>query len=452
MSPADTRLHVSEAGEGTSLVKGKPGAAPREEPSLCRMIQMTVCTSPISLIWATMGMVVLPAEALRLYPDNEALMLGTMMTVVAVSQLICPVVGRLSDSCRSAWGKRRPYILAGTVLTIVNVIGLWYASNLMHPFMYFLCLFLSQAGLNMIYIAQAAIVPDNFKEDMGSTSGIISVWQLTGNFGGMIWIISTYQLDYHYSYGFYVLLLTLAAGVVSQIPERSSLTDPEDPLTIQKLIDSFKIDMHGDYDFFLVFVGRMFFYISMSCQTFSFYYFRDMLKIKDESLIRYQLAGLLLLGTFVGMCASYPLGTLSDNPKIGRKKLIYFACATMGTTYVGYCVIPLIWSPGHGALTAIYVMGSLYGLGIAGYTSVDYALAIDCLPESQKGSSEALGLWGIAGFVGSSVGPLLGGILIEMQPHPGGGYSYYGYASMMSMGMVSFVGCAFVTSLIKKVD
>jgi len=124
----------------------------------------------------------------------------------------------------------------------------------------------------------------------------------------------------------------------------------------------------------------------------------------------------------------------------------------MGSTYVGYCVIPLIWAPEHGGLFAVYVMGSMYGLGIAGYTSVDYALAIDCLPESQKGSSEALGLWGIAGFVGSSVGPLLGGILIEMQPQPGGGYSYYGYTSMMSMGMLSFVGCAFVTSLIRKVD
>merc|ERR1719223_176565 len=170
---------------------------------------------------------------------------------------------------------------------------------MMHPLVYFVCLFLSQAGLNTIYIAQAAIVPDNFKEDMGKTSGIISAWQLTGNFAGMIWIISTYQLDYHYSYGFYMLLLMLAAGAVCQIPERSTATDPEDPLTIQKLLDSFTIDMQGDYDFFLVFVGRMFFYISMSCQTFSFYYFRDMLLMKDESLIRYQLAGLLLLGTFV---------------------------------------------------------------------------------------------------------------------------------------------------------
>lgn len=412
---------------------------------------MTVFAFPISLIWATMGMVVLPAEALRLFPSDEAMYLGVMMTVVAVSQLICPVVGQLSDSCRSKWGKRRPYILLGTVITIVMCMGLWWSSNLMIPLVFFASLFFSQVGLNIIYIAQASIIPDNFKEDMGSTSGIVACWQLTGNFMGMIWIVLTYQMDYHYSYGFYMLLLLVAAFVVCQLPERSSAGDPEVPLTLQKLLDSFQIDMKGDFDFFLVFVGRMLFYISMSCQTFSYYYFRDMLHVKDESDIRFRLATLLLLGTFIGLCSSYPLGKLSDRPSVGRKKLIYFSCASMATVYIGYCIVPLVFHPDHGAMGAVYGLGALYGLGIAAYTSVDYALAIDCLPESHKGSSEALGLWGIAGFVGAAVGPLVGGALIELHGHAEGGYSYQGYCMMMTMGIASFVGCAFVTSLIAKV-
>jgi len=431
----------------------KPTSKTVEEPSVAQLIWMTICAFPISLIWATMGMVVLPAEALRLYPQDEALYLGIMLTVVAFSQLICPIAGQLSDSCRSKWGKRRPYILLGTAVTFINCIGLWYTSKFRIPVLFLLCLFLSQIGLNIIYTAQASIVPDNFSKGMGTTSGIVACWQLTGNFVGMVWIILTYQYDYHYSYGFHLLLLVTAAFVVCQMKERPTDGDPESPpLTWAKLWESYYIDTEGDHDFFLVFVGRTLFYVAMSCQTFSFYYMRDMLEIQDESLIRFRLAGLLLLGTFIGMCSSYPLGKASDHPKVGRKCLIYFACAAMATVYAGYCLVPLFFDPHGGAIIAVYALGCLYGLGIAGYTSVDYALALDCLPEKHKGSSEALGLWGIAGFVGSSVGPFLGGALLELHGRAGGGYSYKGYAMMMTMGMLSFIGCALVTSRIKKVN
>jgi len=428
-------------------------ASCEKEPSLRQLTSMTICAFPISLIWGTMGMVVLPAEALRLYPDDEAMYLGLMLVVVAFTQLICPVVGQLSDGCRSKWGKRRPYILLGTAVTIVNCVGLWYSSSFMFPKLFFLCLFFSQVGLNIIYIAQASIVPDNFSKGHGSSSGIVAAWQLAGNFVGMVWIALTYQYDYHCSYGFYVGLLSLAAFVICQMNERPTDADAETPLTWQKLLQSFQIDMDADRDFFLVFVGRMLFYIAMSCQVFSFYYFRDMLLIKDEGIIRYRLAGMVILGTFIGMCASYPLGKASDNPLIGRKRLIYFACLLMALVYFGLAVVPIICSPHHGAVVmAVYALGCWYGVGMAAYTSVDYALALDCLPDKAKGSSEALGLWGIAGFVGASAGPFIAAALLQLHGRHGGGYTYQGYTMMFSMGIASFLGCAVVTSRIKKAD
>merc|ERR1712118_360844 len=50
-------------------------------------------------------------------------------------------------------------------------------------------------------------------------------------------------------------------------------------------------------------------------------------------------------------------------------------------------------------------------MGSGTYLSVDYALATDCLPKG-KSVAEAFGLWGIAGFLGSAIGPTIGGIML----------------------------------------
>lgn len=440
----------TEAREEEPLLKKTGVGNATEQPSTGCLLAMTVFSFPMSVIWATMGMVVLPAEALRLFPTNEALFLGLMMTAVAVAQLVCPLAGLASDRCRSRYGKRRPFILFGTAAALVSILGLWFSSHNKLGVSFFACLFVSQVALNVIYSAQASIVPDNFSEDKGRISGIVSSLQLFGNLTGMMWIILTFQHDYHLTYGTHVVLLTAAAVIVCQIPERPSDKEPYSPLTWQDVKKSFSIDLEGDRDFFYVFVGRMFFYVSMSCTTFIYYYLRDLMLVSEEEVVRFRLAVLCLISTLVGLFASFPMGMASDHPKVGRKALIYFACFLMGSVYIGYCIVPGTVGPGLKGMIVIYMLGGIYGLGFAGYLSVDYALALDCLPEKQKGSSEALGLWGIAGFAGSMLGPLFGSIILESHDVPGGGYTHRGYVLMLSMGVGFFVLSSLVTSVIKR--
>jgi len=63
-------------------------------------------------------------------------------------------------------------------------------------------------------------------------------------------------------------------------------------------------------------------------------------------------------------------------------------------------------------------------------------LALDCLPEKHRGSSEALGLWGIAGFIGTSLGPMVGGVVLEAAGGwgHGGHYGYHGYVILLLTG------------------
>ena len=73
----------------------------------------------------------------------------------------------------------------------------------------------------------------------------------------------------------------------------------------------------------------------------------------------------------------------------------YISCFFMSSTYAWYLAIPWFTPPGQESLKPLLFGSCIYGLAAGCYMSVDYALALDCLPDkSTKGSSEALGLWG----------------------------------------------------------
>mmetsp|Transcript_48265 Transcript_48265/g.139834 ORF Transcript_48265/g.139834 Transcript_48265/m.139834 type:complete len:457 (-) Transcript_48265:83-1453(-) len=418
-------------------------------PSWFQVVTMTIFAFPLSVIWATMGMVVLPAEAVWLFPGDESLYLGFFLTVVGVSQLVCPVAGLASDRHRSKWGKRRPFIFVGTVACLTGLVGMWASSVHKMPKLFFLALLCSQTALNVIDSAQRSIVPDFQRENMGQVSGVVSTLQLGGNLFGMFFVLCSSTLDFHVSYSVYILMLSAAAAMVCfTTREKPTDDEPPNPVTWEAVRGSFWLDLEGDRDFFWVFMGRTFFYMATAVQTFIYYYLRDLMMIDRESVVRWRLGILALIATVVGLCSSYPLGKISD--RVGRKVLVYAACAAMGLAYALYTVCPL-FGPDLG-MSGVYVLGGLYGLGLGGYLSVDYALAIDCLPEKHKGSSEALGLWGIAGFIGTSCGPLLGGLLLEWLGGwgRGGRYDYRGYVVLLLLGSLCCLLSAVVTSFIKK--
>jgi MFS family permease len=176
---------------------------------------------------------------------------------------------------------------------------------------------------------------------------------------------------------------------------------------MKEIRNSFLIDLNEDIDFFWVCAGRVFYYISTSGVVFLYYYIRDMVVTSDEAAVRSHLATLVITAQLVGAACSIPCSQLSN--KVGRKVVIYGANALMATTFVLYTIAPKC---GVFTWPAVLCAGICYGIGSGAYLSVDYALALDCMPAG-KTTAEAFGLWGVAGFLGSTVGPLLGGYLLS---------------------------------------
>mmetsp|Transcript_1826 Transcript_1826/g.4320 ORF Transcript_1826/g.4320 Transcript_1826/m.4320 type:complete len:475 (+) Transcript_1826:16-1440(+) len=390
-----------------------------------------------------MGVIVLPLEAARFHQENPSIWVGVYMGVSGSTQLICPVIGKISDQHRSSWGRRRPFILSGTCLAVLGLLAMWAASRHVLPFVFLVALSCLQLAVNAVYAAQCGLPADFLSADPGQgseksvVSGLVAMYTFLGSLLAMALIILTSSAPIHVHYGIYTAGISLVCAVVCCCAtETSSLSSTSAALTFSELRKSFVIDATRDADFFWVCAGRMCYYMSTSIATFMYYYFRDMLHVEDEARCKRVIGFLAILMQCVGMITSIPLGKLSN--RLGRKPMIYISCMFMVCTFLLYVLAPLVPSLAWPVVVAAAVF---YGVGSGAYLSVDYALALDCLPEG-KTSAEALGLWGVVGFFGSTLGPVLGGYLLSFTQTKdeaggsGGSYPFVGYASIML-----FLGC-----------
>lgn len=112
-----------------------------------------------------------------------------------------------------------------------------------------------------------------------------------------------------------------------------------------------------------------------------------------------RLVTMIALFGFIGM---YFLGSLSD--KIGRLKIMLLCSIVMGLATLGLTFTNSFWS--------LYALTALYGIGYGAVWPVYAAAASDYFPSNMAGG--IVGLWTLIYGIGSIIGPILAGWLIDM--------------------------------------
>jgi len=431
------------------------------------------CMTCFILVYASvntsMALLVLPVEAERLNDKKSAsIWVGVYLTVCGITQLACPLAGKLSDRHASRWGRRRPFIVAGTVFAAVGFVFLWTASRQRWPITYLVSLFFTQLAVNVAYSATCGLPPDiqdsqegsNLNHTKGVVSGIVSLHSFLGSLVAMSVMISTRRMPIQVQYLIYIgsLFVTCIVACSTAVENSTAHVVNSKSLTLKEVAQSFWIDLHDDLNFFWVCVGRLFYYISTSVVVFMFYYLRDMLDIQDGGERRTRLGILVVMAQVVGAMFTIPLSRLSNT--IGRKPVIYAACAVMFMAFALYSVAPILTNGGAWPVALCATM--CFGIGSGAYLSVDYALASDFLP-IRKTAAEAFGIWGVAGFMGSTAGPMVGGSLLaafneagKENYGPKGNIAQYSYTAyvvvMMLLGCLMNVLVVLVTSRIGTVQ
>lgn len=191
-----------------------------------------------------------------------------------------------------------------------------------------------------------------------------------------------------------------------------------------------------------------------------------------------------MITTAAGAVTCYPVGIISDRFFGGRRKpFVYGACAVLALSNIA-----LLWCTTIRQMACVCAtLGSANGI----YLTMDTSLAVDTLDvlsevqedatsknednvtgeesslllssstemmaaeamiskgKKHDGAAQLLGIWGVAGFVGSALGPLVGGPLlfyfgksaqlhVEEQEDEDGGYSWGGYAVVLTLSAAYF--------------
>lgn len=181
------------------------------------LFQVT-CMLSLSLSWGfivtTMVLLVLPLECERISSTMGAaefkeedkatasLYLGLFVFLAGLTQLICPIVGKLSDESPVVvvkystgrkgdlqdyiWGKRLPYIVLGSVLSFTSLLMIQYASRSNYHWVLFgFSLTIFMIGMNTIYSSMIALVPDLIPDSqVGQANGILALQMVVGSLSG----------------------------------------------------------------------------------------------------------------------------------------------------------------------------------------------------------------------------------------------------------------------------
>ena len=85
----------------------------------------------LAFMWHGLHPIILPALLLRFVPGSlkNTYLGGLTFAGLILAMVVQPVAGALSDRTRSRWGKRRPWILAGTLFSLAFLTGMALTVN-----------------------------------------------------------------------------------------------------------------------------------------------------------------------------------------------------------------------------------------------------------------------------------------------------------------------------------
>jgi MFS family permease len=138
--------------------------------------------------------------------------------------------------------------------------------------------------------------------------------------------------------------------------------------------------------------------------TFFQYLLEDVVKVPKGQL-EAQTGTLIGIILAMGIPTSVLAGSLSD--KYGRKPMVYISGAVMAVASIIF--IGVTYYP---SLPFIFAVAALFGLGNGAYQAVDWALAVDVLPEGDDPAKD-MGIWHVSFVLPQIIAPFMTGAILN---------------------------------------
>ena len=414
-------------------------------PTLRDYFGVSIYWLGLSFFWGAMLTLVLPDRIGELFPDDKDRVLTLVISAGAAVATVAQVFfGAWSDTSRHPKGRRRPFLLVGTLGACLTLLFFPGARTLVALLAVFL---LIQFWVNMASGPYQGLMPDRIPAHKhGAAASWMGAASLIGRIGGPIaasillrpeiqnWLapraawLSVLDDNRGLSLLTLIFIVVLAVAMVATLfTVRETPLDADTPkvgigATLSGII---KVPLRPYPSFVWLMISRL--GIMLGVYTVSFcllYYIRDTLGFKGEGESLGVLTKFLLISTVAGVIGTIPAGILSD--RLGKKPILYFANSVCMASGLAFAL--------SSNLTMAYGAAAIFGIGFGAFSAVDWALACNLLPPDAP--AKYLGLWGISDTLSQVVAPLLAGPLaFWLNGSLGGGA---GYRALMLLALVYF--------------
>jgi len=358
----------------------------------------------LSFTWLPYPAVLLQSQIRGFFhPDQVNTMIGYTTAAGAVfAVLVPPLVGAFSDRLTTPWGRRRPLVVAGILLSLVGIVLMWTAPSYPQLLVGHL---VTQIFLNGSAAAYYAIIPDVVPErEFGKASGFLAVMTLGGGLVGfaMTGVLAGLHLVL-LSYPVMAAVLALSVLPVlwagSDEGKRQIVTGPRLGPG-RAVIDFLQPLWAGDFAWVIFTrmmvsagVGAVFYFLSP--------FFQHVVGVSNPD----QFTSYWLLVAFASTLLPGLLGGAASD-RYGRKPFVYGAGAIQILVAVYFIALypKQIW--------VVLVLGAVYGIGYGLYVAVDWALACDTVPDRAKAAKD-MGLFHVGQTLPASIIPAIEGPLID---------------------------------------
>ncbi|HEY7599667.1 MAG TPA: MFS transporter [Candidatus Limnocylindrales bacterium] len=412
---------------GTAVVSaiddiGVGAGRPTRALPFLHLLNLSVYWMGINAIWAGLGFIVYPARLTAMFGEAFApsyvLLFETIPVLLAV--LVQPTIGTISDYTISRWGRRKPFIVIGTLLDLVFLAGFATSNLLLVMFAFILLL---QFSSNFAQGPFQGYVPDLVPaQQVGVASGLMGVMIVIGQVvGSGIAAIGLIQLDAspfvsgtpeagafaHDAFllptiGLAVVELVTMVPLVLFVREGRAAPSREGRSWLQVALGAWATDILRERSYVWLLVSRLFFLMAPTVPlSLGLFYLRQSLGSSDAE------AGLqiLVIAATVGVTAglaTLPAARLSD--RFGRKPMIYAGIVIGCVGILGVAAAPSFAV----ALAALVLVGVASG----SFLAVDWALMTDIIPKATTG--RYMGISAVATGVAGPGGRFIAGPLLTL--------------------------------------
>ena len=360
---------------------------------------------------------------------------------------LLPIFGGLSDKCTSKLGRRRPFILFGTLAAVALMMALPILTDSFHaePAAWKLVCFI--VGLGFLLIAMGtyrspavALMPDVTPKPLRSKANAII--NLMGALGGIIYLIITTFLYKTTSevYVSYLPLFAIVGGIMlaalaivmflvdepKLAAEQRSYEEahPEDNLTeVTESGEALPADVKKSLSFLLVSIALWFIGYNGVTTWFSVY------AAESWNMTLGQANTCLTIATAGAIVSYIPVGNVAS--KIGRRKTIRIGSLFLTSAFAaafGYTLISDQFSP------ILFVLFTLVGIGWALINVNSLPMVLEMCKGSEVG--KFTGLYYTFSMSAQIATPIVAGWLLENISYK----ALFPYAAIFALGAFFTMG------------